>query len=415
MRSKRLISMIVLSTSLFCMKVNADVNEDVRNAQLKYEEYQKKIDEINFKIYSLNGDIEKLVASIDETNKKVAETENEIKFNEVKIEDLKKDIEVREKVKDSRVRELYKSNTMLVYTNLIFSAKNFSELITVLDSVNRLVNLDKSVLFELEEDKKVLNEKILDLEGKKKDLDSYKRDLVKEQEEIEVKKKEQEEIVRNVESEKYKFGNEVLAVAEKELVKYQLDTIATSNDIGTLTSLVSQLVAIRDNQLSVDSVIQEVNSAISNANTKIANINAEVEASRIQESTGSSVQSSIQVNRGSSGSCTGQDIVNYAYQFLGKYYVWGAVGPEVFDCSGLTSYVYRHAAGVEITRTTYTQINVGTPVSQNSLQPGDLVFTYDNEHVGIYVGNGMYINATYPGSTVRVTPVTNFYAARRIL
>ena len=77
--------------------------------------------------------------------------------------------------------------------------------------------------------------------------------------------------------------------------------------------------------------------------------------------------------------------------------------------------MYRHCAGIEITRTTYTQINVGVPVSYNNMQPGDLVFTYDNEHVGIYVGGGMYINATYPGSTVRVTPVTNFYAARRVL
>ena len=95
--------------------------------------------------------------------------------------------------------------------------------------------------------------------------------------------------------------------------------------------------------------------------------------------------------------------------------MWGAVGPDTFDCSGFTSYVYRHCAGIEITRTTYTQINVGVPVSYNNMQPGDLVFTYDNEHVGIYVGSVMYINATYPGSTIRVTPVTNFYAARRIL
>ena len=61
--------------------------------------------------------------------------------------------------------------------------------------------------------------------------------------------------------------------------------------------------------------------------------------------------------------------------------MWGAVGPDTFDCLGFTSYVYRHCAGIEITRTTYTQINVGVPVSYNNMQPGDLVFTYDNEHV----------------------------------
>ena len=128
-----------------------------------------------------------------------------------------------------------------------------------------------------------------------------------------------------------------------------------------------------------------------------------------------SATSSSTSSNTTSTSTSASKLVSYAKSLLGKPYVWGAQGPSSFDCSGFTSYVYRHCAGIEITRTTYTQINVGVPVSYNNMQPGDLVFTYDNEHVGIYVGGGMYINATYPGSTVRVTPVTNFYAARRVL
>ena len=79
------------------------------------------------------------------------------------------------------------------------------------------------------------------------------------------------------------------------------------------------------------------------------------------------------------------------------------------------SYVYRHCANLEITRTTYTQINVGTPVEYGDMQPGDLVFMRNNEHVGIYIGNGQMIHAPRTGDVVKVSNVFSFYAARRIL
>lgn len=69
----------------------------------------------------------------------------------------------------------------------------------------------------------------------------------------------------------------------------------------------------------------------------------------------------------------GNEVVNYAYKFLGKPYVYGAVGPNAFDCSGLTQYVY-NKFGVDISRTTYTQVNVGTKVDKSNLRAGDLVF-----------------------------------------
>ncbi|MGV2643449.1 hypothetical protein GNF86_18760, partial [Clostridium perfringens] len=111
---------------------------------------------------------------------------------------------------------------------------------------------------------------------------------------------------------------------------------------------------------------------------------------------------------------TRNDILNEAYKHKGKPYVYGATGPDSFDCSGFTQFVYRNVAGIDITRTTYSQINAGYPVSYSELQPGDLVFTYELEHVGIYVGGGQYIHAPQPGDVVKVSPILEFYAARRI-
>ena len=76
--------------------------------------------------------------------------------------------------------------------------------------------------------------------------------------------------------------------------------------------------------------------------------------------------------------------------------------------------MYENAAGVDISRTTYSQINEGQAVNQDQLQPGDLVFPHAG-HVGIYVGNGQMIHAPQTGDVVKVAPVYNFYAGRRII
>ncbi|MFD5158487.1 NlpC/P60 family protein [Streptomyces hawaiiensis] len=97
--------------------------------------------------------------------------------------------------------------------------------------------------------------------------------------------------------------------------------------------------------------------------------------------------------------------VAYAYQKLGSPYVWGATGPNAFDCSGLVQAAYR-AAGVSLPRTTYSQIAAGRRVPRSELLPGDLVFFYAGiSHVGIYVGNGRMIHAPNPSAPVRVAPL----------
>ncbi|MFJ2089853.1 NlpC/P60 family protein [Streptomyces sp. NPDC087901] len=96
-----------------------------------------------------------------------------------------------------------------------------------------------------------------------------------------------------------------------------------------------------------------------------------------------------------------EKVMAFARAQLGKPYVWGATGPASYDCSGLTQAAWK-AAGVDIPRTTWDQVNVGTRIATADLQPGDLVFFYDDiSHVGIYKGDGMMIHAPKPGANVR--------------
>ena len=121
-------------------------------------------------------------------------------------------------------------------------------------------------------------------------------------------------------------------------------------------------------------------------------------------------------------------VLNFASQQLGKPYVWGAQGPNSFDCSGLTYYVYKNAAGITLPRTSVEQSKYGTTVSKSNLKAGDLIF-FDTSgpndggvsHVGIYVGNGQMIHASSSQKKiVKVSVETSYWnnafvTAKRVL
>lgn len=114
-----------------------------------------------------------------------------------------------------------------------------------------------------------------------------------------------------------------------------------------------------------------------------------------------------------------EQIISLARQQIGKPYVYGATGPNSFDCSGLVQYVYRQA-GINLPRTAAQQSTRGYSVSFSNLQPGDLLFWSNSRgvyHVGIYTGNGNTLFAPQPGQTVKEQPMRYWMPsfARRVL
>jgi peptidoglycan DL-endopeptidase CwlO len=105
--------------------------------------------------------------------------------------------------------------------------------------------------------------------------------------------------------------------------------------------------------------------------------------------------------------------VRAALSRLGRPYVWGATGPDQFDCSGLVQWSYAQA-GIHLDRTTYQQIHDGVPVPRAQVRPGDLVFPHAG-HVQLAIGNNLVIEAPYPGALVRISQLGNNIAIRRPL
>lgn len=123
-------------------------------------------------------------------------------------------------------------------------------------------------------------------------------------------------------------------------------------------------------------------------------------------------------SRSTAVSSKGQAVVEVAKQHLGKAYVYGAAGPNNFDCSGFVYYVYR-SMGVTLNRVANDQMSNGTFVSKENLQPGDIVgFANSNgyvNHVGIYAGNGMMIHSPQTGDVVKFESIVTGNYARRLI
>ena len=296
------------------------------------------------------------------------------------------------------------------YLSFLLESESTSDFFSRAEAVSKIVGKDKEAIEEVTNKKEELNSKIQSLEDKKSEIDKLNKEVQASISELDGKKKEQKTLADEAQAERSKFDSEYLSQIERETVKSQFDVIGNSNSsTPDLQSAIAQLRNIRDNQIKSEIVKKEINEKIIKAlavvdSRKAAEVKAATTASR-----GKSRSSAIVPSAGNA-----QAILNEAYAQLGKPYVYGATGSANFDCSGFTQYVFENAAGKDISRTTYSQINEGQAVSQDQLQPGDLVFTHAG-HVGIYVGGGQMIHAPQTGDVVKVGPVYSFYAGRRIV
>ncbi len=111
-------------------------------------------------------------------------------------------------------------------------------------------------------------------------------------------------------------------------------------------------------------------------------------------------------------------VVGVALAQLGKPYVWAAAGPDSFDCSGLIVYSFAQL-GISLPHSSYALWDLGVPVSEDQLQPGDILFFDALGHVGMYIGGGQFVQAPHTGTVVQISPLSaaqgSYVGARRIL
>ena len=115
----------------------------------------------------------------------------------------------------------------------------------------------------------------------------------------------------------------------------------------------------------------------------------------------------------------GQRAVAIARRMVGVPYLWGGSSPSGFDCSGLVMFAYGRL-GVSLPHSSYELFRLGRQVSRWAMKPGDLVFFYGAGHVGLYLGDSRFVQATHTGDHVRISSLNDsgyaaaFDGARRL-
>ena len=164
------------------------------------------------------------------------------------------------------------------------------------------------------------------------------------------------------------------------------------------------------------------------SNVSANGVEGYVSTSYLSSTKPSTSGSSSSSSSNSSTSVSVDKVLDFAHQQLGKPYVWGAQGPNSFDCSGLIYYVYKNAANITLPRTSVEQSKFGTTVSKSNLKAGDLVFFDTNgpnngavSHVGIYAGEGQLIHASSSNKKIVKVNMETYYwnntyvVAKRVL
>ncbi len=189
-----------------------------------------------------------------------------------------------------------------------------------------------------------------------------------------------------------------------------LDTklVKTSEVMLTNATVVSENTGARGDAMARSNMkierLSDRRAALRDRITKLAAaekpLRVKAEKASAREADASAVLADLEEKR---MAALGGPAVAYAKAQVGKAYVYGAAGPDSFDCSGLTMAAWSQA-GVSLPHSSSAQYSSGPQISESELQPGDLVFYYSPiSHVGIYIGNGQIVNALNPGSGVQIS------------
>ena len=334
----------------------------LKNNENSLTDIQAKRDKIEQELEKLDVKIEDSIDKIDE-NKKIIKIKNaEVIKLGVELQSTQKNIDNDQVLYGKRIRLMYEEGNAK-YIELILSSSSFSDFISKTALIQKIAELDK----------KIIN----GLKSKYKDVKNKKEAIVDETTKL----------------------NNLVAINEQEL-----KVIKGSKD--TQNNLLAEL---KTKEYAI----------LSQSDTLKASINSTLK----QISDANKAATPQPVSRGSSSLASNPGVANaviaYASTFLGVKYLWGGTLPSTgFDCSGLTQYVLKNY-GVNVGRTTYDQINDGVQVSKSDLKPGDLVFygTSGPTHMGMYIGNGLYIHAPRTGDVVKISSYerNDYITARRVI
>ncbi len=421
---KRFIKFISIMTALTMLVVVVEPVSatTISDLQKQKEENEKQLESVNEKISDYKGaqadigsEIEELDAEMVTLLTDINLIEEAIADKEAEIAQTQIDYDAAVATKDEqyesmkiRIKFMYEQGDVS-YLQLFTESLNVSDMVNKAHYVEELYEYDRELLEEYQATVEQVAALQDELEEEKSELQTSQYELVEQQaymEEVLAEKKEE-----------YENYAVVLAQAKQEAAAY---TTKIKQETAQIRKLEEEERKRKEEEerkkkeeeerlkAEQDALLASQESPDSDSSS-----DSSQSSSTENNSTSSSTQSAPAPS--SSGSSKGQQIANYACQFIGNPYVAGGTSlTNGADCSGFVMSVYQ-AFGYSLPRSSYAQSGAGTAVSYSEAQPGDII--YYGGHVGIYIGNGQIVHASTERTGIKITSATyrSIITVRRIV
>ena len=420
---KKLVA-IALAGTILATSIVTPFTAQADEILTKIQQQETKISELDSKQSTVEETLSVITAEVDAAEKRAetllanrVKTQDEIAALQEDIAELQVVIAQREEQLDEQARSVQVNGSNENYLNFIVASESFTDLVSRIDVVSKMVSANKELVEQQIADQKAVEDKKSKTEENLSKINAMAMELEQLKGDLQVKKIEQESAIAALAAKKATAESDrQMFLAQKEEADQRAAAeaaaiAAAEAAAATVAATVAQASSEESSTAasSVDIASSTVASSESAAPAQTVAAAPVVESAPVVSAPAAAapvvsapVVSAPVVTAPTLSAPTG-DVVSIAAKYIGVPYVWGGKTPSGFDCSGFTSYVFREAYGIEIGGYTVPQENSGTQIAVSSAQAGDLIFwgsrgaTY---HVAIYVGGGQYIHAPAPGQTV---------------
>ena len=382
----RLITAVVTSSMIVTPVLAAPSVDDLKKEKAAK---QSEVSSLQSQLTTLMGKVNTLESELIQTGEDITKAQGDL---EVAQEKEKEQYAAMKK----RIKYMYEAGNDSAFETLVTS-EDFTDLLGKAEYVQNVHSYDRKQLQEYVETKQQISDLKDSLEKDQKELESKQVEYEKQGDNLNNLITSKSAEVANLDSEiqaaaeaaareaAERAAREAAEKAAKEAERQQ--AAASNNNNAASTSNRNNTTSNRNNTTSSSTATSNRNNTTSSSSSSSSSAPA---ATKPSNSSSSTTTSGTNANGGS--------IVSRAYSQLGKPYVWGACGPNSFDCSGFVSYCLTGSytrLGTTLTFMGWTRVS--------NPQPGDVVTTAT--HCGIYIGNGQMIHAPHTGDVVKVGPV----------
>ena len=378
-------------------KLNA-INEDIEDIEDQKEDLEQEAEEYEQQLVDL-------LVTIQIINHDIENKEDEIETAKAEYEVALAKQEKQQWAMNKRIKYMYEKGDMN-YMQILLESKKFSDAVNKSTYSEKLYAYDRYQLYLYEQTKEEVIEKQKALDEDMAELEEIKLDAVSQEEELQALVDEYSENIENF--------DEQLSGAKEKASQYKEQIQKQSEQIKALEAEEQRKALEAAKKKAEEEAKRKAEEEARRKAEEEARAREEEESGQSEESSdngdnndegnSSGSESSDGGSSGSSssgGSAKGQEIANFACQFVGNPYVPGGTSlTEGADCSGFTMAVYNNF-GISLPRSSYAQAGYGREVSYSEAQPGDII--YYGGHVGIYIGNGLIVHASTQATGIKIS------------